>query len=98
MGLAARFARWQRTRAASATARAAAAALTTRAVGLAVEVEESAHLRGAARPLGARTSTELRERAERTHPADLAAALRELTLDDRVAVFRQLPRRRRARS
>ena len=56
-------------------------------------VEESAHLVEALRDrLDAQDVEGLRERAERTHPADLAAGLRELTLDDRVAVFRQLTR------
>jgi magnesium transporter len=34
----------------------------------------------------------VRERLERTHPADLAVALRELPIPDQVTLFRQLPR------
>ena len=92
VGLAARLQRWQRTRAAERR-RGAARRPPPHAIGLAVEVEESAHLVEALRDrLDAQDVEGLRERAERTHPADLAAALRELPLDDRVAVFRQLTR------
>jgi MgtE intracellular N domain len=58
-----------------------------------VEVEPSVRLVEEPRErLDAQDFDGLRERAERTHAADLAAALRELPLDDRVAVFRQLTR------
>ena len=58
-----------------------------------MEVEESARLVEELRGhLEARDFEGLREWAERPHPADLAAALRQLPLDDRVAVFRQLTR------
>jgi hypothetical protein len=58
-----------------------------------VEVEESVRLVEELRGhLEARDFEGLREWAERPHPADLAVALRQLPLDDRVAVFRQLTR------
>jgi len=60
---------------------------------LTMEIEESARLLDELRKLLEEQDLGgLRERLPKTHPADLAAALRELAIPDQVTLFRQLPR------